>query len=367
MDKFQCTVVGAGVVGLAIAKTLAEEGLEVLLLEAEDSFGTHTSSRNSEVIHAGIYYPTGSLKARFCVEGKRKLYEYCADRNIPHKNLGKLIVATDETEVSSVKNYLDKAKANGVTDLYWLNQSEVAKLEPAVQSVGAVYSPSTGIIDSHTLMQTLLGDAENAGTITAYRTPLENATVRSDGFELKIGGMEPIKFRTDYLINCGGLRATEIAQSITGLDKRHIPSTYYAKAHYYSLPGSRPFSHLIYPVAHKNYLGVHVTLDMAGDVRFGPDLEWIDGIDYSFDESREIKFYEAIKRYWPELKEGQLQPGYTGVRPKISGPTEVAADFKIDGPRTHGIPGLVNLFGIESPGLTSSLAIAEHVGSLLRS
>ena len=366
MDKFQCTVVGAGVVGLAIAKTLAEEGLEVLLLEAEDSFGTHTSSRNSEVIHAGIYYPTGSLKARFCVEGKRKLYEYCADRNIPHKNLGKLIVATDETEVSLVKNYLDKAKANGVTDLYWLNQSEVAKLEPAVQSVGAVYSPSTGIIDSHTLMQTLLGDAENAGTITAYRTPLENATVRSDGFELKTGGMEPIKFRTDYLINSGGLRATEIAQSITGLDQRYIPAAYYAKAHYYSLPGSRPFSHLIYPVAHKNYLGVHVTLDIAGDVRFGPDLEWIDGIDYSFDESREIKFYEAIKRYWPEIKEGQLKPGYTGVRPKISGPTEVAADFKIDGPRTHGIPGLVNLFGIESPGLTSSLAIAEHVGSLLR-
>jgi len=367
MDKFQCTVVGAGVVGLAIAKTLAEEGLEVLLLEAEDSFGTHTSSRNSEVIHAGIYYPTGSLKAKFCVEGKRKLYQYCADRNIPHKNLGKLIVATDETEVSLVKNYLDKAKANGVTDLYWLNQSEVAKLEPAVQSVGAVYSPSTGIIDSHTLMQTFLGDAENAGTITAYRTPLETATVRSDGFEVKTGGMEPIKFRTDYLINCGGLRATEIARSITGLDQKYIPLAYYAKAHYYSLPGSRPFSHLIYPVAHKNYLGVHVTLDIAGDIRFGPDLEWIDGIDYSFDESREIKFYEAIKRYWPEIKEGQLQPGYTGVRPKISGPTEVAADFKIDGPGTHGILGLVNLFGIESPGLTSSLAIAEHVGSLLRS
>jgi L-2-hydroxyglutarate oxidase LhgO len=358
-------VVGAGVVGLAVARALVLAGREVIILEAEDAIGTHTSSRNSEVIHAGIYYPQGSLKARLCVAGKQLLYDYCRERAVPHANIGKIIVAHDDAERSAVGSYIEKANANGVTDLRWLSKSELAEMEPVVDCVAGVISPSTGIIDSHALMLALQGDAENAGAIVVFKSPLASGEVTGDGIVLNVGGAEPMTIRCNTVVNCAGLRAPKVAAAIAGIPARTIPATYFAKAHYYTLSGKSPFHHLVYPVAHAAFLGVHVTIDLGGQVRFGPDIEWIDEVDYSFDHSREPLFYEAIRRYWPGLKDGQLQPGYTGIRPKISGPGEPAADFRIDGPDDHGIAGLVNLFGIESPGLTSCLAIGDHVRRLL--
>jgi len=364
-EKIDCAVIGAGVVGLAIARELALAGREVIILEAEEAIGTHTSSRNSEVIHAGIYYPKGSLKARFCVEGKQRLYAYCEERDIAHRRVGKVIIATDESERAAVGGYIDKATANGVDDLRWLAPAELAEMEPALRGVAGVFSPSTGIIDSHALMLSLQGDAENAGAMIVFKSPVESGRVSAQGIELEVGGAEPMSILCQTVVNSAGLRAPDVARSISGLSTGCIPPAYYAKAHYYTLSGKSPFNHLVYPVAHTAFLGVHVTLDLGGQARFGPDLDWVDGIDYSFDPSREPLFYEAIRRYWPELQDGQLQPGYTGIRPKISGPNEAAADFRIDGPAEHGVAGLVNLFGIESPGLTSCLAIARHVMSKL--
>ena len=364
-EKIDCAVIGAGVVGLAIARELALAGREVIILEAEEAIGTHTSSRNSEVIHAGIYYPKGSLKARFCVEGKQLLYAYCQARDIAHRRVGKVIIATDESERAAVGGYIDKAAANGVNDLRWLAAPELAEMEPALRGVAGVFSPSTGIIDSHALMLSLQGDAENAGAIIVYKSPVLSGRVSAHGIELKVGGAEPLSILCQSIVNSAGLSAPDVARSISGLSAECIPPAYYAKAHYYTLSGRSPFNHLVYPVAHTAFLGVHVTLDLGGQARFGPDLDWVHGIDYSFDPSREPLFYEAIRRYWPDLQDGQLQPGYTGIRPKISGPKEAAADFRIDGPAEHGVAGLVNLFGIESPGLTSCLAIARHVASKL--
>lgn len=358
-------MIGAGVVGLAVARELALAGREVIVIEAEDAIGTHTSSRNSEVIHAGIYYPKASLKARFCVEGKRLLYDYCRDRGVAHANIGKVIVACDESEILAVGSYIDKAKANGVHDLRKLSAQELADMEPAVSCVAGVFSPSTGIVDSHALMLALQGDAENAGAMTVFKSPLLRGEVSGTGISLEVGGAEPMQIECGTVVNSAGLYATHIARSIAGVPAQTIPQAYFAKAHYYTLSGKSPFRHLVYPVAHAAFLGVHVTLDLGGQTRFGPDLDWIDGVDYRFDESREPLFYEAIRRYYPDLKDGQLQPGYTGIRPKISGPKEPAADFRIDGPKDHGVTGLVNLYGIESPGLTASLAIARHVRSLL--
>jgi len=360
-EQIDCAVVGAGVVGLAVARALALAGRDVIVLEAEEAIGTHTSSRNSEVIHAGIYYPENSLKARFCVEGKQLLYDYCRERAVPHANVGKIIVACDEAERSAVGSYIEKAGANGVGDLRWLSKSELAQMEPAVNCVAGVISPSTGIIDSHALMIALQGDAENAGAIIVFKSPLISGNISADGIVLEIGGAEPMSVRCNAVINCAGLRAPRVARAIAGIPEQTIPNAYFAKAHYYTLSGKSPFRHLVYPVAHAGSLGVHVTVDLGGQARFGPDIEWIDDIDYSFDHSREQRFYEAIRRYWPDLQDGQLQPGYTGIRPKISGPDEPAADFRIDGPDDHGIRGLVNLYGIESPGLTSCLAIGDHV------
>jgi L-2-hydroxyglutarate oxidase LhgO len=365
-EHVDCVVIGAGVVGLAIARELALAGREVIVLEAAEGIGTHTSSRNSEVIHAGLYYPKGSLKARLCVEGKHKLYAYCAERGIPHQRIGKVVVAADDSEIPAVESYVIKAQANGVTDLQWLSADRLHELEPEVRCVAGFLSPSTGIIDSHALMLALQGDAENQGASVVFHSPVDAGEVGADGIVLDVGGAEPLSLACSSVVNCAGLFAQNVARSIRGIPPGSIPQQYFAKAHYYTLSGRSPFRRLVYPVATHAFLGVHVTLDLGGQARFGPDVCWIDGVDYSFDHSREPLFYEAIRRYYPGLKDGALQPGYTGIRPKISGPKEPAADFMIQGPREHGVPGLVNLYGIESPGLTASMAIAEYVRMMLK-
>jgi L-2-hydroxyglutarate oxidase LhgO len=358
-------VIGAGVVGLAIARELAIGGREVIVLEAAEGIGTHTSSRNSEVIHAGIYYPEGSLKARLCVGGKHKLYAYCAEHGVPHERLGKLVVASEDSEVAALHSYVQKAEANGVTDLKWLSLQELHELEPAVRCVAGFLSPSTGIIDSHALMLALQGDAENHGASIVFHSPVESGEVRGGTIVLDVGGAEPMALACRAVVNSAGLFAQNVAGSIRGVPAESIPPQYFAKAHYYTLSGRSPFRRLVYPVATQAFLGVHVTLDLGGQARFGPDVCWVDGVDYSFDHTREPLFYEAIRRYYPGLKDGALQPGYTGIRPKISGPNEPAADFMIQGPKDHGVPGWVSLYGIESPGLTACLAIAEQVRYLL--
>lgn len=358
----QCIVIGAGVVGLAVARELAIHGLDVLVTECAEGIGTGTSSRNSEVIHAGIYYPAGSLKARLCVQGKHMLYDYCKARGVEHRQLGKLIVAADESEHETLRGILQKAHANGVHDLQWLDQSQAQALEPALACSAALLSPSTGIIDSHGLMLAYQGDAQNAGAQFVFHCPFESAKVMAEGgFEVSFGGTDPMSLTCDILINAAGLRAPATAQKILGLDQRHVPQAYLCKGSYFNLQGKAPFDHLIYPVPQKAGLGVHLTLDLGGQAKFGPDTQWVDAENYDIDMSRSEGFYAAVRRYWPELKDGALAPGYTGIRPKISGPTEPAADFCISSPADHGIQGLVNLFGIESPGLTASMAIAVEV------
>ena len=364
-ERVQCVVIGAGVVGLAVARALALAGREVIVLEAAEGIGTHTSSRNSEVIHAGIYYTQGSLKARLCVAGKHKLYDYCAQHGVPHRRVGKIVVAAEDAEVDALKSYVAKAAANGVDDLRWLSRDELRELEPEVRCVAGFLSPSTGIIDSHALMLALQGDAEEHGANIVFFSPVESGEVRAGEIWLRVGGTEPITLACNSVVNSAGLFAQEVARAIAGVPPASIPPQHFAKAHYYALSGKSPFHRLVYPVASHAFLGVHVTLDLAGQARFGPDISWIDRVDYAFDHSREPLFYEAIRRYYPGLKDGQLTPGYTGIRPKVSGPKDPAADFVIQGPKDHGVPGLVNLYGIESPGLTASLAIAEGVRDLL--
>lgn len=365
MDSVEAVVIGAGVVGLAIAKALAESGREVVVLEAEEAIGTHTSSRNSEVIHAGIYYPKDSMKARACIAGKQRLYEYCVERGIPHARCGKLIVATAEAQIPELQALQQKAHANGVTDVVWMSREQATALEPALHCAAALYSPSTGIIDSHALMLAYLGDAERAGAMLALKSPLLHAHSRDGGFELEVGGAEPLRLAARLLVNSAGLTAPSVARRIEGLDANFVPRELYAKGNYYSLAGKAPFSRLIYPVPEPGGLGVHITLDLGGQARFGPDVEWVERIDYQVDPARSARFYAAIRRYWPGLPDGALAPGYSGIRPKISGPQEPAADFVIQGPAEHGVAGLVNLYGIESPGLTASLALADDVAALL--
>jgi L-2-hydroxyglutarate oxidase LhgO len=364
MDRVECIVIGAGVVGLAVARALAQAGREVVVLEAADAIGTVTSSRNSEVIHAGIYYPAGSAMARFCVAGKQALYAYCLDHGIPHSNCGKLIVATSAAEVERLGAIRAHARTNGVDDLQSLDGAAARALEPALRCEAALLSPSTGIIDSHAYMLALRGDAEAAGAAFAFLAPLLGGRATPDGFELEVGGEAPMQLGCDLLINSAGLSAPAIARSLTGMPLDKVPTAYLAKGNYFACSARAPFSHLIYPVPEPGGLGVHLTLDLAGQARFGPDVEWVDHIDYEVDPARAERFYPAIRRYWPALPDGALMPSYSGMRPKIVPPAVAVQDFLIQGEHLHGVRGLINLFGIESPGLTSSLAIADEVGRM---
>ncbi|VVE51903.1 NAD(P)/FAD-dependent oxidoreductase [Pandoraea anhela] len=367
MDKVDCVVIGAGVVGLAVARTMAMAGHEVVVLEAERAIGTGTSSRNSEVIHGGIYYPPGSLKAKLCVEGKHRLYEFCASHRVEHRQCGKLIVATTDRQVGELDAIAANALASGVEDLRWLSAGEVAQLEPELHSFGALLSPSTGIVDSHGLMLALQGDAQTAGAMLAFDARVTGARVGGPhgiALDVETDGVTSTLF-AQTVINSAGLYAVDVARRFDGLSSAHIPQRYFAKGSYFACAQRAPFTHLIYPVPEPGGLGVHLTLDLGGQARFGPNVEWVDKIDYTVNPSDGDAFYAAVRRYWPTLADGALQPGYAGIRPKISGPGEPAADFRIDGPDVHGVAGLVNLFGIESPGLTASLAIAEAVRAAL--
>jgi L-2-hydroxyglutarate oxidase LhgO len=362
MDDVDCVVIGAGVVGLAVARALAQSGREVLILERETLIGSGISSRNSEVIHAGIYYPKDSLKARLCVAGRQRLYEYCASRHVAHRRCGKLIVATAPAQIPELEAIKRAAEANGVDDLTWLDAGEVGRLEPEISCVRALQSPSTGIIDSHGYMLSLLGEAEAGGAMIAYGTSVTRIVLDDGGAAISVNGENAPSLHARLVVNAAGLGALDVARAMEGFPAGHIPQGWLAKGSYFTLSGRRPpFGRLIYPVPEPGGLGVHVTIDMAGQARFGPDVEWVDRPDFTVDPVRAARFYQAIRAYWPDLRDGDLAPGYVGIRPKLSGPGQPAADFRIDGPLAHGVPGVVNLFGIESPGLTASLAIADEV------
>lgn len=371
MDKLDTVVIGAGVVGLAVARALAMAGRDVVVLEKERAIGTGVSARNSEVVHAGLYYPTGSLKAQLCVRGKTLLYELCASHGVAVKMCGKLVVATDEAQLPALQVLQAKAQANGVPT-EWLTSDRARAMEPALSCLAALHSPTTGIVDSHGLMLAMQGDLERAGGCVALDSNVTAGRVQADGIELTVHSpdAEPSCLLARTVVNAAALHATAVAQAIQGLSPHHIPQAFFAKGSYYSLDRRAPFSRLIYPAPQDAWLGVHLTLDLGGQAKFGPDLEWLDvdspeRIDYTVDPARADSFYSEVRRYWPDLPDGALLPGYSGVRPKIHGPGQPAPDFRIDGPAVHGVPGLVNLFGIESPGLTSSLAIGEYVARLL--
>ncbi|WP_260961429.1 NAD(P)/FAD-dependent oxidoreductase [Pseudomonas citri] len=361
----ECVVAGAGVVGLAVAREMARAGREVLVIEAGAAIGTGTSSRNSEVIHAGLYYPPGSLKAQLCVDGRRRLYDYCDSHGVETRRLGKLIVAKDQAQLAGLQTLLARGLLNGVDDLRLLDQEQAQALEPELACVGALYSPSTGIVDSHALMLALQGDAEAAGATLAFHTPLSGARVTAEGFVLALAGTAQMSLSCRQLINACGLQAPAVARRIDGLTSHSIPQDYLCKGNYFALAGRAPFRHLVYPAPQAAGLGIHMTLDLAGQARFGPDVEWIEHEHYHVDPTRAEAFYQAIRDYWPGLPEQSLQPAYSGIRPKISGPEEPARDFLISSETEHHVPGLINLFGIESPGLTSCLAIAGRVRQLI--
>ena len=371
MDSIECLVIGAGVVGLGVARALARRGREVVIAEAADLIGSETSSRNSEVIHAGIYYPAGSLKAKLCVEGKQALYAYCAERHVPHRRCGKLIVATDDSQIAELEALKKKAEANGVMDLQWLTRDEALAMEPQLHCVAALFSPSTGIIDSHGLMLAYQGEAEEHGAMLALGAPVLRGEAVNDGIVIETGGADPLTFKARIVVNAAGFAAQGIAAKIRGMRHESIPGCYYAKGNYFILSGVKvPFSRLIYPIPTPGGLGTHVTIDMGGQMRFGPDVEWIDAIDYKVDPARGDSFYAAVRQYWPGLPDGAIQPGYAGIRPKLSHPSASGSggktdDFVFHGAAEHGAPGLLHLFGIESPGLTASLAIATLVADRL--
>jgi L-2-hydroxyglutarate oxidase LhgO len=366
MDKVDCVVIGAGVVGLAVARALALAGREVFVVESNPAIGMETSSRNSEVIHAGLYYPTGSLKAALCVAGRDVLYAYCAERNIAHRRCGKLIVATSDAQRDKLAAIHAQAHANGCGEVTALTAEQARAIEPAISCVAALFSPNTGIIDSHAYMLALQGDAENAGAVFAFDSRIVGGSVSADGVILRVqsGGDAEFELEASTVVNCAGLWAPQVATRIEGLNDGTIPTPYFAKGNYYSLAAKAPFTHLIYPVPEPGGLGVHLTLDLGGQARFGPDVEWLENgeLDYTVDPKRADKFYREIRAYWPELPDASLQPAYSGVRPKISGPGEPAADFLF---ASHGNRHYLGLYGIESPGLTASPAIANHVTKLL--
>jgi L-2-hydroxyglutarate oxidase LhgO len=363
-ERIECAVIGAGAVGLAVARSLALRGREVIVLEAENAIGTMTSARNSEVIHAGIYYEPGSLKGKVCVEGKNMLYAYCAERGIAHRNCQKLIVATQDAQLDGLKAIQAKAAKNGVP-LDFLGANEAISMEPELYCVGALLSPTTGIIDTHGLMLAYQGDAEERGAMIAFLSPVEGARVTDDGVLLSVGGAAPMELLCDVVVNCAGLFAPSLARKFEGFPQEKVPQEYYAKGNYYGLTGKAPFSRLIYPMPQEGGLGVHITVDLGGQARFGPDVEWIDELNYDVDPSRCEGFYEAIRTYWPGLPDDSLHPDYAGIRPKIHGPGQPMPDFMVQGPADHGIKGLVNMFGIESPGITSSMALGEYVAGWL--
>ena len=372
MDQVDTVIVGAGVVGLAAARALARAGREVLLLEALDAFGQGTSARSSEVIHAGLYHAPGSLKARLCVAGREALYAYAAARGIGHRRCGKLVVATEAGQAGALEAIRARGTDCGVEGLELLDARAAQALEPALRCVAALGSPATGIVDSHALMLALLGEAEDHGALLALRSPVERVRViAGGGFEVVVGGAEPTRIGARALVNAAGLHACALARAIDGLDPRHVPAPHWARGHYFACSGRAPFSRLIYPLPEPGGLGIHLTLDLGGQARFGPDVQWLPvaprgAEDYAVDPALAGAFERSVRRYWPALPAGALQPAYAGIRPKVAGPGEPAADFRIDGPARHGVTGLVNLFGIESPGLTASLAIGEHVAALLR-
>ena len=364
MDKVDCVVIGAGVVGLAVARALALQGREVMVLEAAKAIGTGTSSRNSEVVHAGIYYPQNSLKAQLCVRGKQMLYDYCAQRGIGYSRCGKLIVATHESQVLQLEGLAAKAAANGVHDLVLLSRKQARSIEPQLECVAAVISPSTGIVDSHSMMLSLQGDIENSGGFVVLKTAV--ARINCGYSAIEIIASDGTTLAASMVVNAAGLNALQVASRTEGLDPRHVPRAFWAKGSYFTLTGKSPFSRLVYPVPVAGGLGVHLTIDLGGHAKFGPDVQWVDSPDdLLVDASRGDAFYAEVRKYWPGLKDGALQPGYAGIRPKLHGPGEPAGDFVIQGEAVHGVPGLVNLFGIESPGLTSSLAIGEYVSQML--
>ena len=375
MEQVDCVVVGAGVVGLAVAREMALQGRETILLEREDAFGTVSSARNSEVIHAGIYYPKDSLKAKLCVEGNRLLYEYCRSHQVSTQAYGKFIVASDASQLDALQAILYKAQNNAVPNIKMISGAQAKALEPELHCEAAILSGSTGVVDSHGFMLSLLGGFEDAGGMIAYKSPLLRAkpigSHAEGGFELTIGGSDGMSIQTKLLINCAGLSAPALAQKIEGLAKDHIPRAYFAKGNYFSLSGKSPFSHLIYPIPEPGGLGVHLTLDMGGQAKFGPDVEWLDieeegQINYTVDQERGESFYAAVRKYWPGLKDGSLQADYSGVRAKILPPNAPAGDFCFDGPVQHQLEGLFNLYGFESPGLTSCLAIAKHLEAQIK-
>jgi L-2-hydroxyglutarate oxidase LhgO len=363
-EAVECVVVGAGVVGLAVARALALAGREVLVLERESAVGAHTSSRNSEVIHAGLHYPMGSLRARLFPRARDLMYAYCDEHGVAHRRIGKLFVARNEEEVPRLRHHMAAALAAGIDDVRWLDPAQARALEPNLQCHGAYLSPSSGIVDSHALMLAYRADLEAAGGMVVLRAPVEGGQVMADGFSLDVGGATPTTVMCRLLVNCAGHGAPPLARSIAGIPPPTIPPGYYRRGVYFAVTGTPPFRRLIYPVHGKAGLDIHAVIDLAGRVRFGPDTEWIDGIDYNVDPARAAHFYPAIRSFWPGLPDGALQPAYAGIRPSITGPGEPALDFQVRGPAEHGVAGLINLFGIESPGLTSSLAIADHVGEL---
>jgi L-2-hydroxyglutarate oxidase LhgO len=363
MESVDIVVIGAGVIGLATARSLALRGREVLVLEAAQTFGTGISSRHSEVIHAGIYYPRGSLKAQFCVLGRDRLYDFCERFGVPHRRCGKMIVATSNDQIAELRAIHAVATSNGV-ELHWLDPGDAARKEPEITCVAALFSPATGIIDSHAYMLSLLADAERNTAAVVYRSRVAAMWLESASVLLAINDETRPTLRAHTVINCAGLHAPQVASSIEGFPREHIPRAFYARGHYFALAGPTNFRHLVYPIPEPGGLGVHLTLDLANQARFGPDVEWIETLEYGVNIDRAERFYAAIRRFWPKLADGQLIPAYAGIRPKISGPGEPAADFRIDGPGHHGIPSIINLFGIESPGLTASLAIGEHVAEL---
>ncbi|MBA4176679.1 MAG: FAD-dependent oxidoreductase [Leptothrix sp. (in: Bacteria)] len=371
METVDALVIGAGAVGLAVGRALAQAGLETVVTELADGIGQGVSSRNSEVVHAGLYYAPGSLKARLCVRGKGLLYELCGSHGVPHARCGKLVVASAPDQHAALERLADRARANGV-EVEPLTATAARALEPELACTAALWSPSTGIVDSHAFMLALQADLETAGGAVALRSCVRSAQFvpgRQAVLQLQTADGD-YEIAARHVVNAAGLQACALARRFDGLAPAWVPRPQFAKGSYFTLAGRPPFRHLIYPAPVDAWLGVHVTLDLAGQVRFGPDLEWLDAetpehIDYTVDPARALPFEAAIRRYWPDLPAGALQPGYSGVRPKIHGPHEPAPDFRIDGPAQHGVGGLVNLFGIESPGLTASMAIGEHVAALL--